>query len=151
MSSGVTLDQTIRQRAKELLASTGLEGFEKHWPWQLSGGMRQRVAICRTLLTEPELLLLDEPFGALDALTRLKMNALLQRLWLASEAAVVFVTHSATEAVLLSDRILVLSERPGRIIDEIDVPLPRPRSQKTMTRRDFLECEAKILQHFEME
>ena len=106
---------------------TGLTGFEDKWPRELSGGMRQRVALCRALLVDPHLLLMDEPFGALDALTRRQMVVDLEDLFLRSRKTVVFVTHDVDEAVLLSDRVLVFSDRPARIVADISIDLPRPR------------------------
>lgn len=117
-----------KERARELLASVGLSEFEEKYPFELSGGMRQRVAICRALLHDPALLLMDEPFGALDALTREKMNFDLQRIWQNSRKSILFITHSINEAVFLSDRIVVMSARPGRVVEIVDIPLPRPRT-----------------------
>lgn len=116
-----------RQRLRDLLALTGLSDFADRYPKQLSGGMRQRAAICRALIDQPGLLLMDEPFGALDALTRDQMNAELQRIWLQTRNTVVFVTHGIAEAVFLADRVVVFSPRPGRIAEVIDIDLPRPR------------------------
>ena len=112
---------------RELLRIAALEGFENKYPYELSGGMQQRVAIVRALARDPKLLLMDEPFGALDALTREKMNAELQRIWLASRKTVMLITHSIDEAIFLGDRVIVMSPRPGRIVRELKVNLPRPR------------------------
>ncbi len=112
---------------RELVRIAGLQGFENKFPYELSGGMQQRAAIVRALACDPKLLLLDEPFGSLDALTREKMNAELQRIWLASRKTVVLITHSIDEAVFLGDRVVVMSPRPGRIIRDLAVKLPRPR------------------------
>ncbi len=114
-------------RARELLASVGLAGFESKYPWELSGGMRQRVSICRALIHDPSLLLMDEPFGALDALTREQLQVDLQRIWQKSQKTVVFVTHSISEAVFLSDRVVVMTPRPGRIQQILRIDLKRPR------------------------
>ena len=113
--------------AHDLIKMAGLQGFETRSPRELSGGMQQRVAICRALLGDPDLLLMDEPFGALDALTREEMTLELLRIWSARPKTVVFVTHSIPEAVLLADRVVVMSPRPGRIADVLDIALPRPR------------------------
>jgi NitT/TauT family transport system ATP-binding protein len=117
-----------RERARQLLATFGLQGWENKRPWELSGGMRQRVAICRALIDNPQLLLMDEPFGALDALTRDDLNVELQNLWLHSHKTALFVTHSIPEAVFLSDRVVVISDKPGRVVDIVEIDFPRPRS-----------------------
>jgi NitT/TauT family transport system ATP-binding protein len=114
-------------RAKALLAQVGLSGFESKFPFELSGGMQQRVALCRALVHDPEILLMDEPFGALDALTRDQMDWDLQRIWLEKRKTAVFVTHSIEEAVFLSDRVVVMTPRPGSIAEIITIDLPRPR------------------------
>ena len=116
-----------RRRSRDLMRIAGLEGFENKYPYELSGGMQQRAAIVRALARDPKLLLMDEPFGSLDALTRERMNAELQRIWLASRKTVVLITHSIDEAVFLGDRVVVMSARPGRIVRELAVNLPRPR------------------------
>jgi len=115
-------------RARALLTQVGLSGFESKLPFELSGGMQQRVALCRALVHDPEILLMDEPFGALDALTRDQMNLDLQRIWLERRKTAVFVTHSIEEAVFLSDRIVVMTPRPGSIAEIITINLPRPRT-----------------------
>jgi NitT/TauT family transport system ATP-binding protein len=119
--------EPYRERARALLASVGLEGFERRYPHELSGGMRQRVALCRALIHDPPLLLMDEPFGALDALTRDQLALDLQRLWARGKKSVLLITHSIAEAVLLSDRVVVMTPRPGRIDTIVDIDLPRPR------------------------
>ena len=129
-----------RKEARKLLKMVGLEGFEKRMPAQLSGGMQQRVGIARALLLNPDILLMDEPFSALDALTREEMGFELLRIWQEHPKTVLFITHSISEAVLLADRVLVMSERPGGIIRDLEVPLPRPRSIETTSskvRHDF--------------
>jgi NitT/TauT family transport system ATP-binding protein len=139
-----------RRRALDLMAATKLTGFEDSYPSGLSGGMKQRVAICRALLHDPPLLMMDEPFAALDALTRDQMGIDLQTLWLADRKTVVFVTHSIAEAVFLADRILVFSPRPGRILEDVRVDMPRPRKlddQKSSRFLDRVEKITSLLRH----
>ncbi|WP_341677388.1 ABC transporter ATP-binding protein [Niveibacterium sp. SC-1] len=131
------VDDKDRARAAELLTMTGLADFAHKRPNELSGGMQQRVAIARSLLHDPDILLMDEPFSALDALTRDEMSFELLRIWTERPKTVVFVTHSIQEALLLSDRIVVMSARPGRVAEIIDVPLPRPRSLETLAEPEF--------------
>ena len=126
-----------RPKARELLRSVGLDGFEDRYPFELSGGMRQRAAICRALIHDPPLLLMDEPLGALDALTREQMRVDIERLWLARRKTVLFITHSITEAVLLSDRVVVMSPRPGRIDGVFEIGLPRPRHLAVQESPEF--------------
>ena len=124
-------------RARKLCKLVEIEGFEKAWPRQLSGGMRQRAAIARALSYDPRILLMDEPFGALDAITRDQLNLELQRIWLAQRCTVVFVTHSIAEAVFLGDRVLLLSPRPGKVDTEVEVPFERPRKTGLQARPEF--------------
>jgi NitT/TauT family transport system ATP-binding protein len=126
-----------RDKARALLDLVGLRGFEDRWPRELSGGMRQRVAICRALIHDPDLLLMDEPFGALDAMTREHLQAEILRIWGETHKTIVFVTHSIDEAVLLSDRVVVMSPRPGQIVEEVVIGLPRPRTAETRSSAEF--------------
>jgi NitT/TauT family transport system ATP-binding protein len=129
--------EKMHKRAMDLINLVGLSGFENRYPWELSGGMQQRVALVRALIHDPALLLMDEPFGALDALTREQMNVELQRIWLERRKTVFFVTHSTSEAVFLADRVLVMTPRPGSIGDMLTIDIPRPRSLDVMTTEAF--------------
>ena len=138
-----------RRRARELLRLVGLGDFENHYPGELSGGMQQRVAIARGLVHEPRILFLDEPFAALDAMTREHMTMELQRIWMATGCSIAFITHSIPEAVFLSDRILVMSARPGRVVREVPVDLPRPRGIETMADPRFNALCTELRQFFQ--
>ena len=137
-------DASSEARARELLDMVGLTDFADHRPSELSGGMQQRVAICRALVHDPEVLLLDEPFGALDALTREQLNDDLLRIWSETRKTVIFVTHDISEAVYLSDRVLVMSSRPGTIRDDIAIDLERPRNLETRRHPSFEEYGVRI-------
>jgi len=130
-------DGDARSKAGEMMDLVGLEGFGAYWPRDLSGGMAQRVAIARALIHDPDLLLLDEPFGSLDALTRERMWTELSRIWQARQNTVVMVTHSISEALFLADRVLVLTQRPGKVKLELDVDLPRPRKDEMRYTPEF--------------
>jgi NitT/TauT family transport system ATP-binding protein len=132
------------ERVREMLDLVELTGFGDHRPWQLSGGMQQRVSIARALAFEPALLLMDEPFGALDEMTRERLNMELLRIWEASRSTIVFVTHSIAEAVFLSTRVVVMSPRPGRISDVVAVDLPQPRSAATREEPRFFELVTQV-------
>ena len=138
-----------RGRAREWLSLIGLPGYEDRQPWELSGGQRQRVAICRALIQEPKLLLMDEPFGALDALTRDELNLELQALWMKTGKTVLFITHSISEAVLLSDQVVVMAANPGRILEIIPIDLPRPRSLDIRETPEFGRYAKHIRRLFE--
>ena len=127
----------MRQRALDLIQLVGLSGFEARYPRELSGGMQQRVGIVRALIHDPAILLMDEPFGALDAMTRETMNVELQRIWMERRKTVLFITHSTAEAVYLADRVIVMTARPGKIGDAFDVDLPRPRKLDVMNTEAF--------------
>ena len=133
--------------AEGLLASVGMQGFEGRYPWQISGGQQQRVNLCRALIHEPELLLLDEPFGALDAFTREELWQVLQGLWLQRRFTVILVTHDLREAVFLADTVYVMSPRPGRIIHRTPVPLGRPRTLEDTFTAGFTEIYHEIRRH----
>ena len=139
------LDATLaQQQATDLIRLVGLEGFEQNYPHELSGGMAQRVAIARALIQDPEILLLDEPFGSLDALTRERMNLELLRIWETHRKTVVMVTHNIQEAILLADRVIVMTARPGQITVNLPVTLPRPRSQDVIYSVAFIELARHI-------
>ena len=140
----------IAARVKALLELVGLEagGFSDRLPDQLSGGQRQRVGVARALAADPPILLMDEPFGALDAMTREKMNLELQRIWAAAKKTVLLITHSIPESIFLSDRVLVMTERPGSIAAIYDVTLPRPRTLAMMGGAEFGGLAQKIRSHF---
>lgn len=136
---------TARRRCAELVEMTGLTGFEKAMPHELSGGMQQRVSLCRALLHEPDVLLMDEPFGALDALTRERMNVELHRIWRETGVTVLLVTHSVAEAVYLANRVVVMGPRPGRIVEELDVALPDDRDYGvTMEEPEFNRVASRV-------
>jgi NitT/TauT family transport system ATP-binding protein len=137
-----------RQYAQELISMVGLAGFEKRYPSELSGGMQQRASICRALVTSPDLLLLDEPFGALDALTREVMNAELNRIWRQTGKSAILITHSIEEAVFLSERVLVMSPRPGTIVDEIVVQLAAERNLSDLSSIEFKRASDRVREHF---
>jgi NitT/TauT family transport system ATP-binding protein len=137
-----------RDRARELLALVGMESAAQRYPRELSGGMRQRVAICRALVHEPPVLFFDEPFGALDALTREQMRIDLEKLWLERRPTVLFITHSIQEAVALSDRVIVMTPRPGQIDTIIDIDLPRPRDKAVLASKSFTGYADAITERF---
>jgi NitT/TauT family transport system ATP-binding protein len=135
---------SYRDRVRSLLTLVGLENFGEMYPHQLSGGMQQRVSLCRALITDPRLLLMDEPFGALDAMTRDELDIELLRIWQDRKKTVLFVTHSIQEAVFLSDHVVVLSARPGKLLEQISIELPRPRTMEMMSTTKFGEYTLKI-------
>lgn len=144
-------DETNAQ-AQTWLERVGLKGFEHHAPWQLSGGMKQRVALARAWLPGPEVLLLDEPFGALDAQTRLMMQELLREAWLSTGTTLLFVTHDVEEALFLADRILIMSAKPGKIVDEISLPFGRERDIETLAEHpSYREIKHRVLHRVRQE
>jgi NitT/TauT family transport system ATP-binding protein len=136
-----------RAKAEEMLRLVGLEGFGKRHPHELSGGMKQRVSIARGLVQDPPVLLMDEPFAALDEQTRMTMGDELLRIWAATGKTIVFVTHSLTEAVYLADEVAVMSARPGRIVDHLQIPLPRPRTYEMLSGDAFGTLRERIWRH----
>lgn len=142
-------DDVVLGRVKDLVEMVGLKGFENAYPRELSGGMQSRVAIARALTFRPSILLMDEPFGALDEITRERMQLELLQIWRETKATVMFITHSISEALLLSDRVVVMSARPGRIIEDLHVPFERPRSDRLRSEPRFVELEAHLRQQLE--
>ena len=136
------------RRARELLDLVGLRDFAGNYPNELSGGMQQRVGLARMLQRDPKLLLMDEPFAALDAMTREALTLELQRIWMRDRKSVLFITHSIPEAVMLSDRVLVMSARPGRVVEDFRVDIPRPRSMATLAERAFIAAADHLRRHF---
>jgi NitT/TauT family transport system ATP-binding protein len=140
--------EAYRARAARMLKLVGLTGFESRYPFELSGGMQQRVSICRALIVDPTILLMDEPFGSLDAMTREHMNVWLQNIWLESRKTVLFITHSIPEAVFLADRVIVMSARPGAVDEIVSIDLPRPRTLDMMTTENFGRYVSHIRRRF---
>ena len=139
------LDRTrYLEKARALVRLVGLEGFEEMYPYQLSGGMQQRVSLCRALVTDPQILLMDEPFGALDAMTRDELDIELLKIWDGKGKTALFVTHNIQEAVFLSDAVIVMSPRPGRVIERLAIDLPRPRSFEMMSSSKFCDTTLRI-------
>lgn len=141
---GMAQDEYL-EKARVLLEAVGLTGFEKHYPYQISGGMQQRVQIARALISSPEVLLMDEPFGALDYQTRILMQELLLKLWDEFKPTILFITHDIGEAIYISDRVIVMSARPGRVKLDVAVDEPKPRSLDFMTTTTFTDLEHEIL------
>lgn len=149
-SRGINPD-VYTKKAKHLLAAVKLQGFEKHYPYQLSGGMQQRVQIARALISEPEVLLMDEPFGALDSQTRLMMQELVLQLWVEYQPTIIFITHDVAEAIFVSDRILLMSRRPGKVKAAVDVGEPKPRGDEFLRSSKFVDLQADLLKSLRQE
>lgn len=141
--------QAAMPRAQALLELVGLEGFRDRYPYELSGGMQQRVAVARSLIRDPSILVMDEPFAALDAMTRENMMIELQRIWLETSPSVLFITHSIQEAVFLSDRVIVMSGRPGKVVRDVTIDLPRPRDVHTLAEPRFVELTNELRDMFD--
>ena len=137
--------ETYAPSAERLLQEVGLAGFERHFPYQLSGGMQQRVQIARALISEPKVLLLDEPFGALDYQTRIQMQELLLQLWQQHRQTIFFITHDVSEAIFVADRVLVMSRRPGRVKLSVNVHAPKPRDADFLSTPEFVELQRELL------
>ncbi|MER1967660.1 ABC transporter ATP-binding protein [Castellaniella sp. GW247-6E4] len=138
-------EDTYMKRARQLLQAVRLTGFEKHYPYQLSGGMQQRVQIARALISEPGVLLMDEPFGALDSQTRLMMQELVLELWQQYQPTIIFITHDVAEAVFVSDRVLLMSRRPGRVKLAVEIDEPKPRAQEFISSPRFIQVQGELL------
>jgi NitT/TauT family transport system ATP-binding protein len=149
-SRGISPD-VYRRKAEHLLAAVKLTGFEKHYPYQLSGGMQQRVQIARALISEPEVLLMDEPFGALDSQTRLMMQELVLQLWVEYQPTIIFITHDVAEAIFVSDRILLMSRRPGKVKLAVKVDEPKPRGDEFLRSSSFVDLQADLLKSLRQE
>ncbi len=149
-SRGIPADVYVK-KAEHLLAAVKLKGFEKHYPYQLSGGMQQRVQIARALISEPEVLLMDEPFGALDSQTRLMMQELVLQLWVEYQPTIIFITHDVAEAIFVSDRILLMSQRPGKVKLAVDVDEAKPRDQAFLSSARFVDLQARLLNALKQE
>lgn len=149
-SRGINPDLYVK-KAEHLLAAVKLKGFEKHYPYQLSGGMQQRVQIARALISEPEVLLMDEPFGALDSQTRLMMQELVLQLWVEYQPTIIFITHDVAEAIFVSDRILLMSRRPGKVKLAVDVDEAKPRDQAFLSSAKFVDLQAHLLNALKQE
>ncbi|MDO8298735.1 ABC transporter ATP-binding protein [Lacisediminimonas sp.] len=143
-SRGMPRDEYLR-RAEQLIAAVRLTGFENHYPYQLSGGMQQRVQIARALISGPEVLLMDEPFGALDSQTRLMMQELVLQLWQEYKPTIIFITHDVAEAVFVSDRVLLMSRRPGRVKLSVEIDEKKPRTQDFISSPRFVELQKQLL------